>query len=709
MSDHARYTRLAKMSEIINSNLDEDLVMDALTTIISEEVFQCDSVGIYLPAEGGKFRGYTGKPHHIDGVTLDQMVIDPSADQLALEILESRKSIYIPDTSTDSRPDQRSIHLFRIISLFCLPLAFKEETYGLVFLFNSGSPMNLSPEQQQAVEAYVNMAASALHNIKQFHHINRLLAEKQLLLDVNRELAHCVTEEQIINTAFKYIGQVLDNQNIAVHLSDYQGKRFRPANLNSDSEWTESDWKETHKDIKLNYDKDRLFQEVIQTQKAVLVPDVTLDPRPNQEACRHFGIRGIFMMPLVAAGQVLGTIPVVSLGKPRTYPEAARHLAQSIADSTATALSNIIRMEHLERIVEERTEEALSKHKLIQLILHSAGEGIYGLNTEGQITFCNPAAAEMLGYAMDELIGVLHEQILCSREPSAEPVYSLVSSVPVQEESEQAGEEWTLRKKNGDCFTVEAVSSPIVEEEEIVGSVIVFKDITERKRAEDIIRKAEKLSVVGELAAGVAHEIRNPLTSLKGFVQLLRGNSTVNRSYLDIMLSELDRMNTIVSEFLFLSKPQDSIYEGGELTNILEKVVGLLESEAHLRNVQFRLHYQFVPIMIHCSENQLKQAIINILKNAIEAMPNGGVISIDVASCDEGRIRIQIADQGTGISKERIGKLGEPFFTTKEKGFGLGLMVTSQIIKQHRGEISFYSDGVKGTTVTLTLPMTREE
>lgn len=364
-----RYARLVKITQIINSNFELNSVLEQVVTAISDEIIYCDSVGIYLPQEDGTFRGYIGKPNDFNGITIDQMVVDPQCDLLAKEIIDTRKSIYIPDTSLDPRPDRRPVELFDIKSILGLPLTYNHEIFGLVFLFNYGTPMHLADEEIQAVESYVNMAAVALRNSRLFQNQQAVLAEKQLLLDATRDLARCSTMKEVLDTSFSYLGRATGNTNIGVHLCDAIGKSFRPAQLNAGSDWREEDWMKTHKKIRLNYDKDLLFQDVITNRKAVFIPDIEADPRPNKDACHKFGIKAIFMLPLVATREVLGTIAIVSLGKAHAYTEAQMQLAQSIVDATAIALSNAIHTEQLELIIKARTAEILQKNGMLEQIV----------------------------------------------------------------------------------------------------------------------------------------------------------------------------------------------------------------------------------------------------------------------------------------------------------------------------------------------------
>ncbi|HSU80051.1 MAG TPA: ATP-binding protein [Candidatus Angelobacter sp.] len=231
----------------------------------------------------------------------------------------------------------------------------------------------------------------------------------------------------------------------------------------------------------------------------------------------------------------------------------------------------------------------------------------------------------------------------------------------------------------------------------------------ERLKAEELLRKTEKLSIVGQLAAGVAHEIRNPLTSLKGFLQLLKERNEVpeNSPFYDIMLSEIDRIHFISGELLFLAKPQAKKFGTFDLVTCLDQVIHLFETETNLHNIQLQLANQ-VPenllAKINGDQNQIKQVLVNIIKNGMEAMPSGGTITIEIdLECEE-KVRIKVKDQGRGIAKERLEKLGEPFYTTKEKGTGLGLMVSSRIVETHRGTIQFDSKMGEGTAVTLIFP-----
>lgn len=501
LKEQTRYSRLANITKMINTKLELREVLQHVITAISEEIVQCDSVGIYLPQEDGSFKGYVGKPEVINGRTLDMHVIDTKIDLLAKQVIETKKTIYIPNTAKDNRPDPRAVNGFKIKSLLALPISFEQDLFGLVFLFDYGIPMNLTESEIQTVEAYVNMAAVAIQNANNLTHKENLIAEKQLIIDVTRDLSLCSSMQECLDKCFFYLGKILDNSNIGVHLLDpLAERRIRPAKLSKDSDWTEEDWMKTHNKIIIDQSNDPVIQEVIETKKSVFIPDVYVDHRPNHDVCRNFGIKGLFMLPLVSMGEVLGGIAVVNLEETvQVYSEAQIQLAQSIVDATASTLSNLLYMEKQEVIIEERTSEIIVKNKELEtvvtelqqlsrekeLILNSAGEGIFGLDLDRNITFCNPAGAAMLGYeSKNELIGKSACIIFNGSEIGRQ---NKDSSVFDGNWNNYYKDEKFLRKDLS-SFPVEYVISSIKEGNEIVGEVVTFKDITQRKQLEEEIK-----------------------------------------------------------------------------------------------------------------------------------------------------------------------------------------------------------------------------
>jgi two-component system sporulation sensor kinase A len=252
----------------------------------------------------------------------------------------------------------------------------------------------------------------------------------------------------------------------------------------------------------------------------------------------------------------------------------------------------------------------------------------------------------------------------------------------------------------------ETTISPIFNElGEIDSYVTVGRDITDRVNNDDVLRNLDRLSIIGQLAAGVAHEIRNPLTSLKGFSKLLKDTTTKEKQddYLSIIMNELDRIDMIVNEFMSLAKPQAIQFDQENLNSIVESTVNILHPQALLHNVQITSQYQNDDIELLCNPNQLKQVFVNFLKNAIESMPSGGNVNIHVQRVEGNRVQVCFSDEGMGIDDELMHYLGTPFYTTKDKGIGLGLTVSNKIIQEHNGTMKIESQIGKGTTIKVEL------
>lgn len=243
----------------------------------------------------------------------------------------------------------------------------------------------------------------------------------------------------------------------------------------------------------------------------------------------------------------------------------------------------------------------------------------------------------------------------------------------------------------------------------IVGAYVMFKDVTNLRSLEAQVQRSDRLAMIGQIAAGTAHEIRNPLTSIKGFLQLLRAtfeqkDMGKERSFTEVMLAEIDRINELVSEFLLLSKQRDAMLASVDVQAVLHGILPIIENEAILHNVEVRYERMDQLPSVIADQEMLKQVFLNVCKNGIEAMPDGGKLTItEKMDAAERKVLIDIHDTGPGIPPFLIDKIFDPFFTTKEEGTGLGLSVCQRIIHDIGGTIRVSSKGY-GTTFTLGIP-----
>lgn len=302
-----------------------------------------------------------------------------------------------------------------------------------------------------------------------------------------------------------------------------------------------------------------------------------------------------------------------------------------------------------------------------------------------------------------------HEQFPISNERLVEEhcLYDFFDNYDHQDEDDINIQPFQFTKENGQnkYYIVKSIELLYESKRSILHS---FVDITHEKENEQLMVRSEKMNIAGELAASIAHELRNPLTSIKGFFQMLKESDNKKDLYFSVIEEELSRIEQISGELLTLAKPQSEYRKIHNLTQLVNDVVVLLDSRAHIENIEIIVRILSNDMMVLCEGNKIKQVFINLIKNAIDAMKHGGKIIVQVEKVKES-IQVQIIDEGVGIPKELIHKIGEPFYTTKEKGTGIGMMVCYQIIERHHGTITLESEVGKGTTCTITLPLSNKK
>lgn len=337
-------------------------------------------------------------------------------------------------------------------------------------------------------------------------------------------------------------------------------------------------------------------------------------------------------------------------------------------------------------------------------ILRSVGSGIVTMNMQGEITSWNNAAEQITGYGLEEVRGRW-------KEVFGDGIKGLFGQTdelmlrPVRFEGD-------IVKQDGSTAVLGFTASLLKDDQEQVrGIILTFQDITRLIQMEEQIRRQERLATVGSLAAGIAHEIRNPLASLSGSIQMLREETTLsdgNRQLMDIVIRETDRLNTIITEFLDYARPKNAYQEDLSLGAIVKETIVLFRNSREFRDGLVVNCAVADDMMIKGDPQRLRQVFWNLLINAAQAMQDGGTVSISAkhkAQDPRGAdVIITVSDTGSGIAARDLDKIFDPFFTTKVSGTGLGLAIAYRIIEDHSGSIMVASTEGAGTTFTIRLP-----
>jgi len=349
-------------------------------------------------------------------------------------------------------------------------------------------------------------------------------------------------------------------------------------------------------------------------------------------------------------------------------------------------------------------EELSTEKELYKLVFDSMIEGVIVTNSDGKVLLINRAMEGFIPVSK----GRLYSQELSDWhfDPEIKEVLDNVLS-----SNEKVLEREIHLNRTDKTFTISVL--PLLSGGELEGHVIILVDITEKKTKEIQLRQAESLAALTTLSAGVAHEIKNPLTSIDIHIQLLKKEiAKLNKeqardmkNLLVIVKEEIDRLNSIVQDFLFAVRPMSMSFEMEDINGIIQELAEFLKYELIEKDIHLVLELEKDLPQVTIDQKYLKQALLNIMKNSIEAIQENGEIRIKTTLNSDDDVVVQVFDNGGGISESNIGKIFEPYFTTRKFGTGLGLVIVYKIIKEFGGDIEVKSEEGRGTVFTITLPV----
>jgi len=346
-------------------------------------------------------------------------------------------------------------------------------------------------------------------------------------------------------------------------------------------------------------------------------------------------------------------------------------------------------------------------------------DALVGVDAGLRIILWNPAAEELLGRSARRVTGRALKEVL---PPETSLVRHLTDTLATGESRSESSA--VIEGPDGRPVHVSLVTAPLAGRSGAVASAIaVVRDISRLRQLESEVRRGETLAAAGQMAVGLAHEIRNPLSAIRGAVQLMQrelGDEARWGEYTAVLLKEVTRVNSIIEMLLDLGRPVTLRAVPLNIHQLLERVALLLEEEAASRGVGFVRRYDPSLPPILADEDRIVQVFHNLVRNAIEAMPGGGRLTlvtrlsmnplfakVDLGQGQRSLAEIQIADEGQGMPEATRDKLFTPFFTTKDRGMGLGLALCHRIVEEHKGAIQVTSEPGRGTVVSCFLPIAR--
>ncbi|KKF69149.1 two-component system sensor histidine kinase AtoS [Citrobacter amalonaticus] len=374
----------------------------------------------------------------------------------------------------------------------------------------------------------------------------------------------------------------------------------------------------------------------------------------------------------------------------------------TLAQKTPAQLPNLPgELGQISRSVNALAQTLRETKTLNDLIIENAADGVIAIDRQGDVTTMNPAAEMITGYTLNELVGRPYATLF-SDPHFASPVLDTLAhgTEHLAQEVSFPARDRTIELS----VTTSRIHNP---NGELIGALVIFSDLTARKETQRRLAQTERLATLGELMAGVAHEVRNPLTAIRGYVQIIRQQTSlpVHQEYLSVVLKEIDSINKVIQQLLDFSRPRQSQWQQVLLNSLIEETLILVQTSGVQARITFNFEQDTGLPAIVADRELLKQVILNLLINAVQAINARGEIRIRTWQYSATQQAVAIEDNGGGIDIALQKKIFDPFFTTKASGTGLGLALSQRIINAHQGDIHVASMPGCGATFTLILPI----
>jgi PAS domain S-box-containing protein len=592
----------------------------------------------------------------------------------------------------------------RYSHLLLVPLVTDEANVGyLVLGTNSGSGYHV--DESKLVSILASNAAAVLRNAAIYEQsMEQRVLELSALYEVSKQVRSARSFTSALDSILDIVASiVLCDEAIIYTVDNETGHLHVRAARGEESE------KQIGADVPTA--GSGIAAWVVLEQKALLSADITSDERfaPTSGSTQ---MRSLMAIPVFLADEALAVL-IVQSAIPNLYSEDNVKMISLIAAQAAALFREMESVRELTSYTEN--------------VLRSIAAGVVTLDPAGRIVTFNSAAerilrlsgSDVLGQRLDQIVGLLH----ADEKDCADTLKMVTLAVEARQTVHrhrlryhvvsERDDEATLDQENESVVVNASASILSNERDEYLGVVLVFEDITKEEEMEQELTRMGRLAEIGQLAAGIAHELRNPLASIKGAAQVVLSELPADivdrhREFLDIIVSEVNALKDVTSEFLEFSRPTPPDMTLLDLNSLLSRRLAFLGPEFERGDIAVRQIYDPALPQIEADAGQIDRVVTNLVLNAVQAMPEGGIFTVATICAPGGRndiVEVCLSDTGIGMTEETLGRLFTPFYTTKTKGTGLGLAIAQKIVDAHGGRIHVRSTPGAGAAFTLILPV----
>ena len=573
-------------------------------------------------------------------------------------------------------------------NLMLVPLIAEDVSIGALVLSRNRSEAFL-PGEFKLVSIVASHAATVLKNAALYEQkMRQRVLELTALYEFSKRISSAANLEQALDSILAIVADLVDYDESFIYAVDHKTgtASIRASKFRGKCEPINN---------QEMLDGSSVTSWAINERKALVSPDIKQDPRFDDFSTGDRPVRSLMSIPLIVQDEVVGVLNVCSYS-PNLYTE------DNVRVLSITASQGAAIYKELEAL------SALTSYT--DNILSSIAAGVVTLDSDGYILTWNASAEQIVRLRANRIEGQHYEHVLERlkiAKSDKDTLRNAIKSVSEIGETYQAYKLTFRRESRDEAYINLSISQLLNSAGEQLGLVLIFEDITRETKMENEFRRMGELAAIGQLAASIAHELRNPLSSIKGAAQFLQKEYEDNgpiTEFLGIIVDEVNGLNKLTTEFLDFARPMQLEMKTTSVNNVVDKTLQLMSVHIADNNVIVKENLDNTVPDIKADEGQLEQVLRNMFINAMQAMPSGGTLTVSTGRASAGTVYLSVNDTGTGIAKENLDRIFQPFVTTKTKGTGLGLSVVQKIIENHGGRIEVASELDKGSTFTVYLP-----